>query len=200
MTKLPQGFTRDGKQVLPHFLQVTGNFETTCGHLLSPQTLFVHLYSKSIGSTFHAGIIQQSLTNYFPNGGLDNFSVEFVFGTAEVVEEYALHAKRVVQEFDMGYDRVVMVLTDHSDDDTGDLWIGEDESGIMVAAPADQVSDRIFALFFNADVTCRSSATSLHLSRRLYMAVYFILLPVVLLSTTRRASKGFAVPSPSKYS
>ena len=166
MTKLPQGFTRDGKRVLPHFLQVTGNFETTCGRLLTPRTLFVHLYSKSIGSTFHAGIIQQSLADYFPNGGLDIFSVEFAFGTAEAAEEYALRAKRVVQEFDTGYDRVIMVLTDHSDDDTGDLWIGEDESGIMVAAPADQVSDKIFALFCNADVTCRSSATSLNLSRR----------------------------------
>ena len=198
--KLLQGFTRDGKRVLPHFLQVMGNFKTTCGRLLSPRTLFIHLYSKSIGSTFHAEIIQQSLTDYFPNGGLDNFSVEFAFGMAEVVEEYALCAKRVVQEFDTGYDHVVVVLTDHSDDNTGDLWIGKDKSGIMMAAPTDQVSDRIFALFFNADVTCRSSATSLHLSRRLYAAVYFILLPVVLLSTTRRASKGFAVPSPSKYS
>ena len=179
---------------------MTGNFETTCGRLLTPRTLFVHLYSKSIGSTFHAGIIQQSLADYFPSGSLDIFSVEFAFGTAEAAEEYALCAKRVVQGFDTGYDRIVVVLTDHSDNDTGDLWIGEDESGIMVAAPADQVRDQIFSLFFNADITCRSSATSLHLSRRLYAAVYFILLPVVLLSTTRRASKGFAVPLPSKYS
>ena len=82
-------------------------------------------------------IIQQSLANYFPSSGLDIISVEFVFGVAEAAEEYALHAKRVTQEFNIRYDHIVVVLTDHSDDNTGDLWIGEDESDIMVAAPVD---------------------------------------------------------------
>jgi len=47
----------------------------------------------------------------------------------------------LMQELKMEYDHVVLILTDHSDEDTGDLFIGPDESGVVTAAPVDSVSD-----------------------------------------------------------
>ena len=120
----PQGFMRSRHQILPDFLQVSGRFElVTCGCILAPRTLFIHFYLASIVSTFHAGIIHQSMVDYFPNGGLDIIDIPFEFGTVEATAEYALRAERLMQELEMEYDRVVLILTDHSDKDTGDLHI-----------------------------------------------------------------------------
>ena len=89
----------------------------------------------------HKAIIHQSMADYFPNGGLDVIDIPFEFGTAEATAEYALCAERLMQELKMEYNHVVLILTDHSDEDTGDLFIGPDESGVVTAAPVDSVSD-----------------------------------------------------------
>ena len=77
------------------------------------------------------------------------------------------------------YEHVVWVLTDHSDEDAGDLFIGPDEVGVVASASIDQVSFRTFACFCNTDVRCSSFVNSLCHSRRLYGAVYRILPLVV---------------------
>ena len=55
--------------------------------------------------------------------------------------------KRLTQELKTEYDRVILILTDHSDKDTGDLFIGPDESGIVTSAPVDNVSDWTYVFF-----------------------------------------------------
>jgi len=68
---------------------VSGRFELgTCSHILSPTVLLIHFYLSSITSTFHAGIIHQSLSDYFPHGGLDTLDVPFDLGTDEAAKEY----------------------------------------------------------------------------------------------------------------
>ena len=81
------------------------------------------------------------MAEYFPNGSLDIVDIPFEFGTAEATTEYALHAQRLMQELKTGYDCIILILTDHSDEDTGDLFIGPDESGIVTSAPVDNMSD-----------------------------------------------------------
>ena len=112
---------RSRHQILLDFLQVLGRFKlATCRHILAPQTLFIHFYLALIVSMFHAGIVQQSMVDYFPNGGLDIINIPFEFGMAEATTEY---------------DRVILILTDHSDEDTRDLFISLDEPGVVTSAP-----------------------------------------------------------------
>ena len=178
--KLLQGFTKDGQPVLPNVLQVLGRFELArSAWILAPRTLFIHFYLASIVSRFHTSIIPQSIADYFPRGGLDVWDVPFKFGTAEAAEEYACRAESLMSDRKGEYERVVWVLTDHSDEDEGDLFIGPDEAGVVASASIDQVSFRTFACFCNADVRCSSFVNSLRHSRRLYGAVYRILPLVV---------------------
>ena len=81
------------------------------------------------------------MVDYFPNGGLDVVDIPFKFGMAEAMTEYALRAQRLTQELKTEYDRVILILTDHSDKDNGNLFIGPDESGVVTSAPVDNVSD-----------------------------------------------------------
>ena len=81
------------------------------------------------------------MADYFPNGSLDVVNIPFEFGTAEATTEYALHAQRLTQELKTEYDRVILILTDHSDEDTRDLFISPDESGVVTSAPVDNMSD-----------------------------------------------------------
>ena len=80
------------------------------------------------------------MADYFPSGGLDVWDVPFEFGMAEAAEEYACHAESLMSNCKVEYEHVVWVLTDHSDEDTGDLFIGPDEAGVVVSASIDQVS------------------------------------------------------------
>ena len=87
------------------------------------------------------------MVDYFSNSGLDVVNIPFKFGMAEAMTEYALHAQRLMQELKTGYDCIILILTDHSDEDTGDLFIGPDESGIVTSAPVDNVSDWTYVFF-----------------------------------------------------
>ena len=166
--------------MLPNILQVSGRFELARGaRILAPRMLFIHFYLASIASRFHTSVIPQRIANYFPRGSLDVLEVLFEFGMAEAVEEYACRAESLMSNCKGEYEHVVWVLTDHSDEDVGDLFIGPDEAGVVASASIDQVSFRTFACFCNADVRCSSFVNSLHHSRRLYGAVYHILSLVV---------------------
>ncbi|KIM53579.1 hypothetical protein SCLCIDRAFT_1157437 [Scleroderma citrinum Foug A] len=139
-------FRQRSKQYAPYI--VLGRFKlATCGHILAPRTLFIHFYLASIVSTFHAGIVQQSMADYFPNGSLDVVDIPFKFGTAEATTEYALRAQRLMQELKTEYDRIILILTDHSDEDTRDLFIGPDESGIVTSAPVDNFFHELLTPF-----------------------------------------------------
>jgi len=88
---------------------------------------------------FHAGIIHQSLSDYFPHSSLDTLDVPFDLGTDEAAAEYTCHATYSIEGLRQDYEYVLIILTDHSDEDRGDLFVGADGSGCSVAARIDNV-------------------------------------------------------------
>ena len=144
-----QGFTQNGVPVLPTFLAVTGHFEVaTQGHILSPKMLFLHFHLTPIPATFHASAVPQSLSDLFPYGGLDMIDVLFVLGTDEGVAEYTCCAASLAGQLTEDYVHIIIVVTDHTNENTGDLFIGPDETGCMVSAVVDEVSTFVFSLSY----------------------------------------------------
>jgi len=88
---------------------------------------------------FHAGIIHQSLLDYFPRGGLDMLDVPFDLGTDEAAAEYTRHATYLIEGLRQDYEYVLIILTDHSNADRGDLFVGADGSGCSAAARIDNI-------------------------------------------------------------
>jgi len=130
----------DNVPILPTFLPMSGRFELgTCGCILSPTVLLIHFYLSLITSTFHAGIIHQSLLDYFPHSGLDTLDVPFDLGTDEAATEYTHHATYLIEGLRQDYEYVLIILTDYSDADRGDLFVGADGSGCSAAARIDNV-------------------------------------------------------------
>ncbi|KAM6489444.1 hypothetical protein JOM56_015077 [Amanita muscaria] len=136
------GFTRLGKPVLPSFLKVRGKFELgTAAHILAPRTLLLHLRLRSVKHKFHFDILKQCLTEYYPdnaNGQFKAVSVSFDIGTDRAEAEWPNLANEVCQELTNDYEHVIVVITTHSDQDTGDLFLGLNEHGNEVAARIDQ--------------------------------------------------------------
>jgi len=119
---------------------VSGRFKLgTCSRILSPTVLLIHFYLLSITSTFHAGIIHQSLSDYFPHGSLDTLDVPFDLGTDEAATEYTRRATYSIEGLRQDYEYVLIILTDHSDADRGDLFVGADGSGCSAAARIDNI-------------------------------------------------------------
>jgi len=134
-----QGFTQNGVPVLPAFLPVTGHFKVaTRGHILSLKTLFLHFHLTPIPTMFHALVVPQSLSEFFPYGGLDMIEVPFVLGTDDTAS--------LVGQLTEDYVHVIVVVMDHTDENTGDLFIGPDETGCMVSAVVNEVSTFFFSL------------------------------------------------------
>ena len=112
----------------------------TGGHILSPKTLFIHFHLTPIPATFHASVVPQSLSEFFPHGGLDVIDVPFGVGTDAGVGEYARCTAASVKLLAKDYVHVIAIVTDHTDETTGDLFMGLDETGSMVAGIVDEVS------------------------------------------------------------
>ena len=70
--------------------------------------------------------------------------VPFALGTDDGVAEYAHRAASSVETLTDDYVHVIVILTDHTSDDTGDLFLGLDETGCMAAGIVDEAS----AVFF----------------------------------------------------
>lgn len=120
-----------------------GKFELgTAAHILAPRTLLLHLRLRSVKHKFHFDILEQSLTEYYPdnaNGQFKAVSVSFDIGTDRAEAEWPNLANTVCQELTNDYERVIVAITTHSDQDTGDLFLGLNEKGKEVAARIDQV-------------------------------------------------------------
>ncbi|KIM58291.1 hypothetical protein SCLCIDRAFT_10278 [Scleroderma citrinum Foug A] len=142
------GFTKDSAPILPTFLPVSGRFKlATCGHILSPSVLLIHFHLLLITSMFHVGIIYQSLADYFPHSSLDMLDVPFNLGMDEAATEYTRHAANLIEGLRQDYKYVLIVLTDHTDEDRRDLFVGANESGCIAAACIDNFLDNIFRPF-----------------------------------------------------
>ncbi|KIM52189.1 hypothetical protein SCLCIDRAFT_11947 [Scleroderma citrinum Foug A] len=92
-------------------------------------------------------LVPQSLSNFFPYGGLDMINVLFILGTDEGVAEYACHAALLAGQLTEDYVHVMVMVMDHTNENTGDLFIGPDETECMVSAVVDEVFGELFMLF-----------------------------------------------------
>jgi hypothetical protein len=108
----------------------------------SEPVLFVHLSLIDIDTTggpFELG--HQFLQPYFPRGGLGYFKIEFDLATAPKATKYRRDVEKVVRDLlkQRRWSRLVMAITNHTDNDCGDPFAGYVD-GQYVAAEVNTVS------------------------------------------------------------
>jgi hypothetical protein len=130
-----------GMPVLDSFLKVRGSFQLAASAAVSsPKTLLLHLRLESIAQSFHFVVIEQCLREYC-HDKLTALSIPFDLGTATArsdwpaVVEAACSSNNITHD----YEHVVVVVTNHSDDDSGDLFLGNDRKGKPIAASVQDV-------------------------------------------------------------
>ena len=100
----------------------------------------------------------------------------FSLGMEDRIAEYARITTSIVAQLARKYVHVIAVVTNHTDDNMGDLFLGLDGSG-WVAGVADEVSAHFFAFFSFIDVAPRFSASSSRHSRNYSKALSCMSLP-----------------------
>ncbi|KIJ65669.1 hypothetical protein HYDPIDRAFT_27659 [Hydnomerulius pinastri MD-312] len=70
-------------------------------------------------------MLRQFLIPYYPGGGFKFMDIEFDMGTTVKQKEYATKALHLAATIEQEYRNVLVVITDHTDQDSGDLFIGE---------------------------------------------------------------------------
>ena len=161
--------------------------------------LVLHFHLMPVPATFHASVVPQSLAEFFPHGGLQVIDVPFALGTDDGVAEYAHRAASSVETLTDDYVHVIVILTDHTSDDTGDLFLGLDETGCMAAGIVDEVSPIFLKIPTLIDIVQRFWSFCSRHSVSSSKDQYYTLLPAVRWSKIRRASSHCAALFPSKY-
>jgi hypothetical protein len=145
-----QGFFRDAQPVLPFFLPVRVQLETSKrSEISASHILIIHFkLVDHVTTGSPVDIIHQFLAPYFPYGGLRKLDVVFDLGTPFKVKGYnekCMELAKDVIEQDY-YKSVCIVITTHTDDDRGDPFIGRkqgDKSG-YVSSSVPEVSSLLF--------------------------------------------------------
>jgi len=73
-------------------------------------------------------------------------NVPFVLGTDKGVAEYAHRTASLVGQLTEDYVHIIVVVMDHTDKNTEDLFISPNETGCMTSAVVDEVSTFFFSL------------------------------------------------------
>ncbi|KAG9310731.1 hypothetical protein JVU11DRAFT_9335 [Chiua virens] len=142
------GFTRNGQPVLPSFLRVTGSFELGSSSLVqSPRTLYISIHLASLSITGLSQLIEISLRQYFPRAGLDCLTLPFDVGADAAMDLWPINVACHLRPLASSYDKVVFLVTNHTDADTGDLFLGRDENGVEQAAEVDQFLNSVLGPF-----------------------------------------------------
>lgn len=108
----------------------------------SEPVLFVHLSLVDIDTTGGAfALSHQFLQPYFPRGGLGYVNIEFDIATAQKASKYRREVEKVVRELfkERRWSRLVMAITNHTDNDCGDPFTGYFDNQ-YVAAEVNTVS------------------------------------------------------------
>jgi len=84
-------------------------------------------------------MIRAALQGYFPTGGFYSVSVPFNLGTDDAVTNWPITAAHYLKTLSPSYQQVVAVLMNHADEDTGDMFLGADETGQGHATEVNQV-------------------------------------------------------------
>ncbi|KAG6377670.1 hypothetical protein JVT61DRAFT_14436 [Boletus reticuloceps] len=125
------GFTENGKPVLSSFLNVRGTFQgSTKATMYTVPTLLLHFRLASVHHHAHFNIIKELLRDYYPLAWPNH--------AGEIISR--IHATC--------FKRVVAVVTNHTDDDRSDFWLGSDEDGSEPGAVAvDEWMDLVLGPF-----------------------------------------------------
>lgn len=107
----------------------------------SEPVLLVHLSLVDIDTTGGPfELSHQFLQPYFPRGGLGYVKIEFDIATAQKASKYRREVEKVVRELfkERRWSRLVMAVTNHTDNDCGDPFTGYFD-GQYVAAEVNTV-------------------------------------------------------------
>ncbi|KAI6016391.1 hypothetical protein PISMIDRAFT_25221 [Pisolithus microcarpus 441] len=125
------GFYRDGKPVLSSWIKINRPFERSIrSRLLSHPTLVINLHLRGIPSEGPISMASQILAQYFPNGGFRFLDIEFDIGNDAKLKKYKQQVSRIISKTkSQTYRNVIIGLTNHSDSERGDLFIGTTKEG-----------------------------------------------------------------------
>jgi hypothetical protein len=143
-----QGFTINGAPVLKNFIKVKGTFETaTRATTRCPPTIIVHVRLLSVEHLAHFSIVEDILAEYYTKDDqLKIIDLPINITDNETLEKWNINVSKVVAGLS-GYSHVIVFITTHSDPDSGDLWIGQDEHNNPCASSVSFVSTSIFYHF-----------------------------------------------------
>lgn len=112
---------------------------------MCPRTLLIHLRLATINVASHTQVLEEYLREYFPAGQLSSINLDFDLGTDERLANWPSRVAAALTALPTStFRHVVVTITNHTDHDTGDLFLGRDESGMVHAASVDEVSERVF--------------------------------------------------------
>ncbi|KAG2353859.1 hypothetical protein BDR07DRAFT_1495506 [Suillus spraguei] len=122
------GFYKDGVPVLNTFLPILATLEVSRrAQISSSSVLFVHLTlvdNDTTGGPFE--LAYRLLEQYFPRGGSDYKEITFDIATKTKATDYLEQVCKLVQALQKQrpWSRLVIAITNHTDNDTGDLFAG----------------------------------------------------------------------------
>ncbi|KAG1729309.1 uncharacterized protein EDB91DRAFT_1085757 [Suillus paluster] len=120
------GFYRRDKPVFSSFLPIFATLEVSFKSQLSPASiLMVHLVlinHDTAGSCFE--LTSDFLRPYFPASGFKFCTAVFNISNSSKITRYQSKASAVIQELMSNWTRVVIAITNHTDNDGGDLFVG----------------------------------------------------------------------------
>ncbi|KAG0692865.1 hypothetical protein DFH29DRAFT_881983 [Suillus ampliporus] len=140
------GFYWQGKPLFSSFLPICATLEVSLqSQLSSAPTLMLHLILVDHDVTSSCfELTADFLRPYFPSGGLEFRTVSFDVGSASKINQYQLAASTIVQSLmSSNWARVVVAITNHTDNEHGDPFVGYEgkKKKSYVAARVDSVFD-----------------------------------------------------------
>lgn len=108
----------------------------------SPPTAIIHFHLDSIRHLAHFTIVHQVLAEYYSEGDDDRLrlvDIPYNVGHRRAVQKWNTDAAELMAGLSQ-YKHTIVFVTTHSDPDTGDLWLGQDEANENCAATVGEVS------------------------------------------------------------
>ncbi|KAG1899085.1 uncharacterized protein F5891DRAFT_1190278 [Suillus fuscotomentosus] len=132
------GFLKNGKPVLPSFLPIVGQLQLSKRSQISARPVLV-IHFKIVGFEATASpidTVNSYLSSFFLNGGLQFIEVIFDLGTNAKIMAYSKQHEKLANDVmdDCNYQTVCIAITDHTDNTTGDPFLGYSHESSYVAA------------------------------------------------------------------
>ncbi|KAG2129402.1 uncharacterized protein EDB93DRAFT_1108692 [Suillus bovinus] len=132
------GFFKDGNPVLPSFIPIVGQLQLSRRSQISAKPVLV-IHFKLVGFEATASpidMVNSYLSSFFPNGGLRFIEVIFDLGTDAKIIAYSQQYEKLAKEVmdDCNYQTMCIAITDHTDDNTGDPFLGYSRGSSYVSA------------------------------------------------------------------